>query len=133
MLFEFDAVKNIVIGPASTVYPPPPVPVPVVNAPVAAPMPINLADPPPPGMILPVMFGVQTWKESFTIRVLVFRKQQELSLFYPKPLAVKGIFLTITTDMDIHSPQVKEMICTTETNFKYPHFKHYAVSKFNAT
>lgn len=57
MLFEFEAVKNIVIGPASTVNPPPPVPVPVVNAPVAAPMPINLADPPPPGMILPVMFG----------------------------------------------------------------------------
>ena len=57
MLFEFEAVKNIVIGPALTVYPPPPVPVPVVNAPVAAPMPICLAAPPPPGMILPVMFG----------------------------------------------------------------------------
>ena len=77
------------------------------------------------------MFGLQTWKESFTIQVLVFRKQQELSLLYKKPLVVKGMFLTITTDMDIHSLRAKGMICTTETNFKYPHSKSSVALSFN--
>nr|DAV69047.1 MAG TPA: hypothetical protein [Caudoviricetes sp.] len=78
-----------------------------------------------------VMFGLQTWKESFTIQVLVFRKQQELSLLYKKPLAVKGMFLTITNDVDIHSLRAKGMICTTETNFKYPHSKPFVALSFN--